>query len=137
MRLVIDTNRIIAGFLRSSTTRRILFNPAHQFYAPDYVLTEIRKHRAYLIEKSHLSPADFEIFLSLLMERVSLVPFTEFALAFPRASAIMAGIDKDDAPFLAVGIALSLEGIWTEDRHFSRQLVLKVFSNQDLESEED
>jgi predicted nucleic acid-binding protein len=42
-------------------------------------------------------------------------------------------IDPDDTPFLAVGIALSLDGIWTEDRHFLRQSELTVFTNRDLE----
>lgn len=43
--------------------------------------------------------------------RVNLVPFEEFAEAYLLASSLMAGIDEDDAHFLAVGIALSLDGI--------------------------
>jgi predicted nucleic acid-binding protein len=133
MRLVIDTNRIIAGLLRSSVTRRILFNPAYEFYAPEYILTEIRKHREYLMGKAHLSSDEFDLLLSLLFERVTLVAFEEFAGAYPHALGIMEKADPDDAPFLAVGIALSLDGIWTEDKDFQNQDVLPVFTNRNLE----
>ena len=44
----------------------------------------------------------------------------------------MESIDENDAPFLAVGLALKLDGIWTEDRHFLRQDLLKVFHTGDL-----
>jgi predicted nucleic acid-binding protein len=136
MQLVIDTNRIIAGLLRASSARSILFNPAFQFYAPDYILTEIRKHQEYLMAKSHVSREEFDLILSILFSRVILVSFEEFAVAYPRACSLMQGIDENDAPFLSVGIALSLDGIWTEDRHFLRQQILRVYSNLDLEERE-
>lgn len=133
MRLVIDTNRIIAGLIRSSQSRRILFNPSHEFFAPGYILAEIGKHRGYLMEKARLTPEEFDLLLDLMMERVTLVPVEDFASSYPFAVSIMEKTDVDDAPFLAVGIALSLDGIWTGDRHFLRQDELPVFSNRDLE----
>jgi predicted nucleic acid-binding protein len=45
---------------------------------------------------------------------------------------IMGPFDENDAPFLAVGLALGIDGIWTEDRHFLRQDLLKVYSTGDL-----
>ncbi|MDD5189349.1 MAG: hypothetical protein PHF57_14175 [Methanoregula sp.] len=39
MKLVIDTNRIMAGFLRDSTSRKIILHDAFSFYAPDYIET--------------------------------------------------------------------------------------------------
>jgi len=44
----------------------------------------------------------------------------------------MKTIDENDSPFLAVGIALGIKGIWTEDRHFLRQNLLNVYSTGDL-----
>jgi predicted nucleic acid-binding protein len=111
MRLVIDTNRIIAGLLRSSQTRRILFDPSHDFFAPDYILTEIGKHRQYLMEKARLTPEEFDLLLTLIMERVTLVAIEDFAGSYSHAVSVMEMIDPDDTPFLAVGIALSLDGI--------------------------
>jgi predicted nucleic acid-binding protein len=45
---------------------------------------------------------------------------------------IMKDIDPKDAPFLAVGMAIRADGIWTEDRHFESQNVLRVFTTKDL-----
>jgi predicted nucleic acid-binding protein len=45
---------------------------------------------------------------------------------------IMKTVDENDSVFLAVGLALGIQGIWTEDRHFLRQDLLKVYSTRDL-----
>ena len=39
----------MAGLLRSSTSRKIILNDNFSFYAPDYIETELTKHRGYLI----------------------------------------------------------------------------------------
>jgi predicted nucleic acid-binding protein len=44
----------------------------------------------------------------------------------------MNGVDLKDAPFLAVGIALNLMGIWSEDSHFTKQALLPIYSNKML-----
>ena len=35
MKIVIDTNRIIAAFVKDGTTRKILLNKAFEFVTPD------------------------------------------------------------------------------------------------------
>jgi predicted nucleic acid-binding protein len=52
--LVIDTNRIMAGLLRSSISRKIILNDNFSCYAPDYIETELTKHREYLRKKARL-----------------------------------------------------------------------------------
>ena len=44
----------------------------------------------------------------------------------------MKDIDINDAPFLAIGIAVGADGIWTEDKHFHKQEVLKIYSTKEL-----
>jgi len=70
--------------------------------------------------------------MRILLERVVLVPFEEFSDEYDHAMQIMEPVDEDDSPFLAVGLALGLDGIWTGDPHFYRQDLLSVFSNRDL-----
>lgn len=41
MKLVIDTNRIMAGLLKDSTSRKIILHDSFSFYAPDYIETEL------------------------------------------------------------------------------------------------
>lgn len=132
MKLVIDTNRIMAGLLKDSTSRRIILHDQFSFYAPDYIETEIYKHRTYLIKKSRMPEPDFDSILRLLIDRVTLVPFEEFEHEYSRAMQIMETIDENDSPFLAVGLALGINGIWTEDRHFLMQDLMQVFTTRDL-----
>jgi len=51
MKLVIDTNRIMAGLLKESTSREIILDNRFIFYAPDYIGTELFRHREYLMKK--------------------------------------------------------------------------------------
>ena len=132
MRLVIDTNRIMAGLLKDSTSRKIILHDSFSFYAPDYIEIELHNHRPYLVKKAKIPDRDFDQLMQILLETIELVPFEDFACEYDRAMSIMEPVDENDAPFLAVGIALGIEGIWTEDRHFLRQDLLDVYSNRDL-----
>lgn len=132
MKLVIDTNRIMAGLLKDSGSRKIILHDSFSFYAPDYIETELLKHRAYLEKKAKIPEPDFDVLMNTLLDKITLVPFEDFEHEYDRAMHIMETIDENDSPFLAVGIALKIPGIWTEDRHFLRQDILKVFTNRDL-----
>ena len=132
MKLVIDTNRIMAGLLRDSSSRKILLHDSFSFFAPDYIETELAKHRPYLVKKAKIPGPDFDLLFHSLLGHVILVPFEDFGHEYHRAMEIMETVDEDDAPFLAVGLALGIAGIWTEDRHFTRQDLLTVWSTRDL-----
>jgi len=132
MNLVIDTNRIMAGLLKDSTSRKIILHDSFSFYAPDYIETELNKHRSYLVKKSKIPNGDFDLLMQTLLDNVELVPFEDFKREYDRAMEIMEPVDENDAPFLAVGLALGIEGIWTEDRHFLQQDLLNVYSTGDL-----
>jgi len=84
------------------------------------------------VKKAKISEPDFEILMNILLERVTLVPFEDFGQEYDQAMQIMKTIDENDSPFLAVGIALGIKGIWTEDRHFLRQNLLNVYSTGNL-----
>jgi predicted nucleic acid-binding protein len=59
MKLVIDTNRIMAGLLKSSLCREIILHETLEFYAPDYLVTEIQKYRSYICRKADIKEKDF------------------------------------------------------------------------------
>ena len=54
MKIVVDTNRIIAALIKDGTTRKILFHKGFEFVTPDFNLTEIYKHKLELLEKTFL-----------------------------------------------------------------------------------
>jgi len=84
------------------------------------------------MKKARLNESDFDTILHMLLKKVCLVPFEDFEPEYLRALHVMEPVDVDDTSFLAVGLALHLDGIWTEDRHFLRQNLIKVFHTSDL-----
>jgi predicted nucleic acid-binding protein len=122
----------VAGLLKDSTSRRIILHDSFSFFAPDYIETELAKHRPYLMKKAKIPQPDFDLLMNTLLGHVILVPFEDFEHEYEHAMRIMETIDENDSPFLAVGLALGIGSIWTEDRHFLRQDLLKVCSTRDL-----
>ena len=45
----------------------------------------------------------------------------------------MRDIDEKDAPIIACALAISNEGIWTEDKHFEKQNRIKIWKTKELE----
>ena len=109
MDLVIDTNRIMAGLLKDSTSRKIILHDSFSFFAPDYIETELNKHRSYLVKKAKIPNDDFYLLMQTLLDNVELVPFEEFDREYDHAMEIMEPVDENDASFLAVGLALGIE----------------------------
>lgn len=84
------------------------------------------------MKKAKIPKDEFDLLMQILLDTIELVPFEDFECEYDRAMRIMEPVDENDAPFLAVGLALGIEGIWTEDRHFHGQDLLKVYSTGDL-----
>ena len=132
MKLVIDTNRLVAALIKSSFTRKIILSDKFELYSPEYILNEIGKNRKYLIMKAKVNEAKFEEILIILLNHIHLVPFEDFKDKYLEALKIMKYIDPDDTPFLALGLSLKIDGIWTEDKDFNKQMNIKVYSTKDL-----
>ena len=67
LRVVADTNKVIASLLRDYKVRRLLFHPSLEIIMPKYVLEEIDEHRGYLEKKVSSKAIDF--ILSKILRR--------------------------------------------------------------------
>ena len=132
MKLVIDSNRVMAGLIKDSVTRMIILNEDLDFIAPEHLLTEIQKYRDYLMNKANQTETEFDLTLSSLIERITFVPEEDFEEYIEQAEEIMKEIDPKDSPFLAVGLSSHVDGIWSEDKDFDEQSKLKRYSTKDL-----
>lgn len=130
MRVVIDSNRIIAALIKDSTTRKILFDDYFDFIAPEFVKSEIEKYRDEIISKSHLTKDKFDILLSFVFEHIKIVPKIEYKILVKELEKEI--FDFKDISYLAVSVAKSAEGIWSHDPHFKEQNKVKVFTNIDM-----
>ena len=130
MKILIDTNRIIAGLIKEGATRSILLDNFFEFVTPDYTISEIKKYREEIKKKAKLTDKEFELLLALIFEHIDVIPESEY-------SAFMKGCkndisDPDDIPHLAACLATKAEGIWAHDPHFKEQHKVKVFTNIDM-----
>lgn len=118
MRLVLDTNILIAALIKDSITRRILLLPDLTFLLPAFALDELAKHRAKIVRAAQLKGDELDLLLTLLLTSVVIVPFERIAPYLPEADAVIGAIDPDDVPFVAVALAEAHDGIWSNDRAF-------------------
>ena len=63
---------------------------------------------------------------------IIIVPYEDIRPCYKRAKEIMKNIDQDDAVFLALALCNPNDGIWTEDAHFEKQNIVKVWKTTDL-----
>ncbi len=130
--LILNSNRVISALInKNSIIRDFLLSDRLQFYCPEYTLEEIEKYKATILEKSNLTEMEFYFTLSYILQRVEIVSKGGFASKLPEAESIMKTIDPKDAPFVALSLSVSNQGIFSNDPHFD-QAGLKRWSVEDI-----
>ena len=132
MKVVIDTNILIASILKDSIVRKILLSENIDFFTPEHGITEINKYKDEIITKAEISSEDFEILLAILLENIEILPQELIQSKMNEAKKIMDIIDSKDTPFIAAALALPADGIWTFDADFNKQKEVKTFSTKEL-----
>ena len=131
MKLVVDTNIIIAALIKDNISRKVLFNPNFKFLSPDYLITEILKYKDEIIDKTNISVEDFEVALIFILKNINLLPIEEYKEFLDEAKEIMGEVDKNDTPFIAAALVTKAD-IWSDDKHFEKQNKVKIFKTKDL-----
>ena len=132
MKIIVDTNRIIAGLLKDSTCRKILLNENFDFYTPEFLLEEIENHKNMILEKSSLNENTLQIVFELILERIKVVPKSKFYKYYQEGINIIGGVDMDDVPFISLALSMSNDGIWSEDKDFRKQKRIRIWSTKEL-----
>jgi len=131
MKLVLDTNILISALIKNSVRREILTHPEMEYVIPEFALHEVQAHQDEIIKKSHLSKDTFQLLLAELKSNLLIVPETDI-IHRKEAEHVMNTIDPEDAIFIALALSTNNDGIWTEDKHFEKQHVIKVYKTTDL-----
>ena len=132
MELVVDANIIVAGFLRSATTRQLLlderltlFAPEHMFIESERVLTSSRLRKKI----GGLSQAQVRSILNQLAARISILPAPSYQHCL--AKALRLAPHTEDAPYLALALHLRIP-VWSNDAALKEQSAVAVYSTQKL-----
>ncbi|MBI4145959.1 PIN domain-containing protein [Candidatus Woesearchaeota archaeon] len=131
MRLVLDTNILIASLIKDSVTREILTHPEIEYLVPEFALQEIEANKDEIIQKSRLSKERFQLLLAELKNNILIVPETDIGHR-KEAELIISAIDPEDSIFIALALSIRNDGIWSEDKHFEKQNIIKVWKTKDL-----
>ena len=129
MELVVDTNVIFSAIVRNSVTRILLLNPNLILYSPEGLISELDEHKEEIRAKSKLNEKRYDELMAVLLSKIKLepketiAPFLKEALEFSP--------DKDDSPFLALGLAKGIS-LWSNDKPLKQQSFVKVLSTAEL-----
>ncbi|MDP4012937.1 MAG: PIN domain-containing protein [Candidatus Nanoarchaeia archaeon] len=132
MILIIDTNIIFAALLRESITRKLLIDSPFTLYAPETTLKEIRKYEKEICKRAGYTREDFEILFNLIIENINIIAREKYLPKLKEADKLIGHLDKGDVPFLALALAISNDGIWTENIKHFKQDQIKVWTTKDL-----
>ena len=66
MKLVVDSNIIIAALIKDGTTRSILLDDFFEFVTPDHTIDDIEKYKKEIEKKAKLTDDKFELLLALI-----------------------------------------------------------------------
>jgi len=131
MQLILDANILIAAFLKSATTRELLFDEELELFAPEYFTMEVSrtvKEDKSLRKYIALPKVEIEEFLTFLLEPIKIIPKEEYASFIKKATGEVPG---DDVPYLALSLAFSIP-IWSNDSAFKKQSLVKVYTTSEL-----
>ena len=95
-------------------------------------MDKIFKHKNYIMAKSGLSEKEFDKLLAILFKYIKIVYREEIGKNWAEAKKTMAHIDKEDAVFIAAALSIRDSVIWSDDRHFEKQNVIRVLKTKDV-----
>lgn len=134
MRLILDTNILIAALIKDSLTREILFWPGFEFLLPEYALEEVNRHKAKIVRHARLKSKDIDLLLGLLLESITVIPVERIAPYLQAAEALIGAVDPDDVPFVALALAEANDGIWSNDRAFEQLQGIQLWTTSDIKA---
>ncbi len=131
MKVLADTNKIIAALIKDSDSRRIIKDSNIIFVTIGLSKDEIDKYKGYIKDKSGVTDEEFRMVFNRVMRNVSVLRDDFIKPFMEEAKEIMDSIDKKDTPFIAVALATNLP-IWSDDKHFEKQNKINILKTKDL-----
>lgn len=126
MQWVVDANILIAGFLRSATTRELLLDERLSLWSPEHGVTEVERVLASPRLRRRLgglTKQDVEALLAHLTSRMHLVSAAAYQHLMP--AALRYAPHSEDAPYLALALHLDAP-LWSNDEELAAQAAVSV-----------
>ena len=93
MKIIIDTNVLMAGLIKDSIVRTVLLTKDIKFFLPEFAIQEIKKYEPELLKKSGYTKKEFKTMMNLLLEKIKIIPKSMISESMIRAEKIMSDVD--------------------------------------------
>lgn len=131
LRLVVDANVLLSGFLADGATRELLLHAPLELYAPVWLMDEVERNLDDLCKQGRLEPSVVRILLDRFMDRVQTVPEPVLARHAPEAIARCRQSGLKDAPYVACALAVDA-ALWTRDRVLAEEAGVETHTTEEL-----
>ena len=129
MKIVVDNNVLFSLMNPKSVAAYLFSSIAAEFFAPEFVKSELSKHKSDCLLKSKLSEHKFEMRQAEVVEDIKFIKLSKYEDFLEKSLAILP--DPDDADFLALALSIKA-AIWSNDPHLKQQSLVKVFTTKEL-----
>ena len=79
-----------------------------------------------------MNEEEYEKLFRTLFENIALVDTENFIDKLEEGKEIMASIDIEDVPFIALALSIGNDGIWSDDKHFQQQKKIKIWKTEEI-----
>ena len=131
MKLVVDSNRIIAALVKDSHSRKIILHGNLEILAINMSQKDVQKYRKDILSKAKITEEQFNSIFGKLNEKLIKLDDGIIKSRMKEAKEIMDKVDKGDTPFIAAALATKTD-IWSDDGHFEKQNKIKIWKTKDL-----
>jgi len=129
MDLVVDANVLFSALIKDSFAYNLLFSGSFHLFTPEYIFTEMEKHKEEILKKTERSEEEFFRLLEILKRRIVIVPLEELVSYVEEAEKLTP--DPDDMAYFALALKLNC-AIWSNDKKLKDQNRIKVYNTHEL-----
>lgn len=129
MNLVVDANILFAALIKDSFSYNLLFSDKFHLFTPEYIFTELEKHKEEILEKTERTTEEFFRLLEILKRRIILVPLEELTEYVDEAEKLTP--DPNDMAYFALALKLNC-AILSNDKKLKEQTKIKVYHTKEL-----
>jgi predicted nucleic acid-binding protein len=87
---------LFSALIKDSLTRKMILLSTGMFLFPSFIFDEMEKHKGELEEKSGMETQQFDLLLTILLQKVHIVPTHLLRPFEKKAYDIVKNIDPDD-----------------------------------------
>ncbi len=127
--VVVDSNILFSALLsKNSFQLATLLKEEYKFVAPNFLFTEIFKHKDKILKYSKLAEPELLELLNYSLSNIQFIPVSVISIqSLEKAIALCGDIDEKDTPFVALSIELNAL-FWTRDKKLYEGLAAKGFT---------